>query len=220
MGRILQERAYPQGDDGHSMTDLWIAVSFKRDISLGDIATIALVVVGLSALGVAWYQLRAVARQTRAGVLLELDERWESGEVLALRRKLEALIQEVQTDAARERVTVAELFPDRLRRLREEAPERYWELFRLCGFFETVAYVSRARYISVSDLEGLLAASIRETGKLFRQHILERQNAPDGIPDLMEHFVWLVDEIERRTCWTFLDTRLISRTSRREISNV
>ena len=181
------------------MTGVWGAISFKKEITAGDIATIALAVVGLFALAVAWYQIRAVARQTRASVLLSLDERWESGEVLKLREKLEALIQEVQADAARTGVTVVELFPKRLQRLRGEAPARYSELFRLCGFFETVAYAARTRYIRVSDLEGLLAASIRETGQLFREHILERQNAPDGIPDLMEHFVWLVDEVERRT---------------------
>jgi hypothetical protein len=180
------------------MSGFWAAVSFKKEITAGDVATIALVIVGLVTLTVAWYQIRALARQTRASVLLSLDERWESGEVLKLREKLEALIQEVQADAGGG-VTVVELFPARLQRLRREAPEKYWELFRLCGFFETVAYAARTKYIRVSDLEGLLAASIRETGKLFREHILERQNAPDGIPDLMEHFVWLVDEVEKRT---------------------
>ncbi len=181
----------------------WKEVSLKKEVTLGDLATIATAVVAMCALWLAWYQLRGLARQTRATVLLTLDERWESAEVVALRQELEKLIRETAEEAKRRPatgrglLTPADLFPDRLEKLRNDDPDTYSKLFRLCGFFETVAYVARAKYITVKDLDNLLGASISDTGKLFRNHIVRRQRET-GIPGFLEHYIWLVDEIERR----------------------
>src|SRR5262249_50544523 len=111
-------------------------ISWKRELTMGDLAAACAALVAAAALWLAWHQLRALNRQTRATVLLSLDQRWESQDVIDLREELESLIRKVEREAGRQStegvaVSPADLFPERLERLRVEEPERYFKLFRL-----------------------------------------------------------------------------------------
>ena len=83
--------------------------------------------------------------------------------------------------------------------MRNTAADRevYLDLIRLCGFFETVGYVTRERYIRIADMYNLLGGSIREYGAAFREHIRHLQQDQERSRQF-EHFVWLVDEMRRR----------------------
>jgi hypothetical protein len=185
-----------------SICEWWSRSTFKDEVTLGDVATSFLAVITILALCVAWYQLRGFSRQTRASVLLALDERWESGDLVLLREDLEIFIREVVDEAKRRStpqrpVTTKEIFPERLEALRTADPDRHLRLFRLCGFFESMAYAARERYIRTSDLYNLLGVSIRDTGAVFRQHIVNRQS-DWNTPQLFEHYVWLIDQVRKR----------------------
>jgi hypothetical protein len=174
----------------------------KSDVSVGDLATAAAVVIAVVALLLGWYQLRGLTRQTRATALLALDERWEGPEMTAVRAELERVIEAVQLESrrrstARNRVWPVDIFPDALEQLRQVDPARHSQLLRFCGFFETTAYAARAHYLKASDLHSLFGASIRESGIVFRQHIKELQRLWE-LPRLYEHYVWLIDEVTRR----------------------
>jgi hypothetical protein len=183
--------------------DLWDKAKLKEDVTVGDLATTVLALIALGALIMAWYQLRGLSMQTRANILLSLDERWESGEVLKLREELNTFIVQVQ-NAATPQQTAVDLFPASLKALHGRDAASYRKLIRLCGFFETLGYAAKAKYIRVTDLHNLLGSSIGEDGKLFRQHILELQEVR---PRLLEHFLWLVDQVEKCDRQPWLERR-------------
>jgi hypothetical protein len=140
--------------------------------------------------------------QTRAAVLLSLDQRWETEPMLAYRADLDALIVEVKNEAAKlwrgqpdteilQRS--AELYAKRFARMAEENRQRYMHLMRICGFFETVGCVVRAGYVPKEDVLNLLSVSILTAGDVFQPHIAEliKQGAPKII---YENFLWIVKE--------------------------
>jgi len=179
-------------------------LTLKREITVGDIATSAAVVVAVMAAWFAWSQLRGLSRQTRATVLLTLDERWESEHMFTLRKEYEDFLEHAFSEANRRStrqrpVDVLQVCGELLEALRvsrdAKEAERYSKLFRLCGFFETLGYATTAQYIRVADVHGLLGASIAECGLVFKSHILGLQRQRPG---LLENFVELVDKIEER----------------------
>jgi hypothetical protein len=143
--------------------------------------------------------------QTRAAVLLSLDQRWESELMLTFRSDLEVLIIEVKTEAARLwrgqpeseiRKRSADLYAERLARMADENPQQYVRIFRICGFFETVGCVVHAGYVPPEDVLGLLSVSILTAGMVFRPHIkkLLEEGAPNN---LYENFLWIIEQAER-----------------------
>jgi hypothetical protein len=142
--------------------------------------------------------------QTRATVLLSLDQRWESEPMLSSRVDLDTLIVDVKGEAAKLwlgqpeieiRKRSADLYAARLARMAEEDRQQYIKLFRICGFFETVGYVVHAGYVPVKDVLDLLSISISTAGMVFNPHIkkLMKEGAPD---DLYENFLWIVEKSE------------------------
>ena len=176
-------------------------IAWKKEITLGDIATASAALVAVLALILAWVQLRGLSRQSRADVLLKLDERWESKDVVVLREEVDRFIKEIQAKAIQQQtlsghpVTAEALFPGELDQLRFGRSDRYGQLVRVCGFWETVGYSARAGYIRVRDLHGLLGGAIREHGGVFRKHIERLQTTHPG---MLEHFVWLSHEVDLR----------------------
>jgi hypothetical protein len=143
--------------------------------------------------------------QTRAAVLLSLDQRWESEPMLTCRADLEVLIVEVKSEAARVwrgqpeseiRKRSADLYAERLARMADENRERYIRLLRICGFFETVGCVVHRGYVPSADVLDLLSVSILTASMVFRPHIkkLLEEGAPDNF---FENFLWIVEQAER-----------------------
>ena len=177
-------------------------LTLKSDVSVGDLATAAAVFIAVVALLLGWYQLRGLTRQTRATALLALDERWEGPEMAVVRADLERIIAAVQAEAVRRstpqnEVSEIDVFPEALEELRRFDPGRHTQLLRICGFFETTAYAAREHYLKTSDLHSLFGSSIRDSGFVFREHIVELQKKWER-PSLYEHYVWLIDEIRER----------------------
>lgn len=206
--RVAQDRPLaedcPRGDAQIlAMTGIQVGpLTLKNDVSVGDLATAAAVVIAVVALLLGWYQLRGLTRQTRATALLALDERWEGAEMAGARADLERVIRAVQAEAVRRstpqnQVSEIDVFPEALEELRRLDPGRHTQLLRICGFFETTAYAAREHYLKTSDLHRLFGVSIRDSGFVFHQHIMDLQTRW-GVPKLFEHYVWLLDEVRKR----------------------
>jgi hypothetical protein len=143
--------------------------------------------------------------QTRAAVLLSLDQRWESEPMLTFRTDLEVLIIEIKTEAAKRwrglpesviRQRSADLYAESLALMADENRERYMRLLRICGFFETVGCVVHSGYVPPEDVLGLLSVSILTASMVFRPHI--RKLLEEGAPNnFYEHFLWIVEQAER-----------------------
>jgi hypothetical protein len=184
-----------------------------------ELTGIALATIAALALWFAWRQVREmqestrrqadsarnVELQTRANILLTLDERWETEPMLSVRRELEILISVVEAELARAdpqsrdllRLRRAPVLAARLDQMRREDFEQYFRLCKISGFFETVGYVVRAGYIPLDDVINLLGGSILEAGRVFRPHIQATKSQPGGDPRMYEHFLWLLGELEK-----------------------
>jgi hypothetical protein len=141
--------------------------------------------------------------QTRANVLLTLDERWETEPMLSVRRELQLLRLTVESELSRSDPSsattfqVPPAFAGKLDQLLAEDFEKYLRLYRIWGFFETVGYAARAGYVPIDEVINLLGGSILETGRLFRPHIQRLKESPTGDPRMYEHFLWLFSNVEK-----------------------
>jgi hypothetical protein len=204
---IANQQPTPFVDVG--LTSLHIHLSLEiTGIVLAIVSIVALIYGGrqLAALRVANNEQTKSVKyqelQTRAAVLLSLDERWETEPLLTCRANLDALIVEVKNAAAKkwlgepdEEILAksAGLYAKRFAGLAEEDRQQYAQLMRICGFFETVGCVVRAGYVPKEDVLNLLSVSILTAGDVFQPHIKEliEQGAPKII---YENFLWIVKE--------------------------
>jgi hypothetical protein len=178
--------------------------SFHIHLSL-EMTGIAIVLIALAALVYGGRQLTEMQKTTRAAVLLSLDERWENEPMLACRTNLEEMIIEVRVEAAKRwrgqseseiRRRSGDLYAERLAVMADENRQKYMQLLRICGFFETVGCVVQSGYIPTEDVLDLLRVSIRMAGVVFEPHI--KKLLEDGAPsDFFENFLWLVEEAQR-----------------------
>lgn len=144
--------------------------------------------------------------QTRAHVLLALDQRWESEPISSARAELIKLIHAVKAEAAQKWLGLpetevirrsSELYAAKLQQIRTSDNDLYLRLFQICGFFETLGYVAYAKYIPVGDVINLLGGSINTAGMVFKPHLQKLLNEEGGDKHLFEYFLWLLREMER-----------------------
>lgn len=187
----------------------------KVNFSL-ELSGVALAIIAIFALLFARRQLgqmraatAAQNNQVRATVLLSLDERWES-ELMLAARKSTALKQRVRTQAVKNwpadseselRNKIGEVYANEFQTLRagdDTAQTLYLQLFQLCGFFETVGYVSRAGYIPETDIIGLFGNAIIDTGSVFTPHIAKLLGEDGANPELYSSFLSLYQRTVQR----------------------
>jgi hypothetical protein len=146
--------------------------------------------------------------QLRASVLLTLDQRWETEPLLTSRAELFALEKAVLEEAAGRwadrsitdlRRLSAPLFASRLEDLEHQDPAKYLRLFQICGFFETVGYVTKANYLTLTDVSELFSVSINATAVVFRLYIQDLLDVRGADRRLFYNLRWLIAEIERRS---------------------
>jgi hypothetical protein len=185
-----------------------------------ELTTPVLIGIASGALIFAWWQVRAMhesnrklaesavsqERQARARVLLSLDERWESETVTTAIAELQALISEVENDLVRRhpetnladlRRRSAPIYLAKLREMERREPSRYLRIFRICAFFETVCYVVKAGYLTLSDVFELFSVSVNATAMVFRLYIEEVVRQEGANPTLYSNYRWLIAEIEK-----------------------
>lgn len=170
-----------------------------------DLVQLLVAAIALWALIVAWRQLSTMSLQARAGILLSLDQRWESEPLTSIRALVRVLVDKVAEDArrrgpglteAQRRARSAEIYADELQQKRTQTPEEYSRLFQLCGFFETVGYVARAEHIPVADIINLLGGALLMAGMVFKSHIEKLHQEEGGDRHAYEHFLWLLERTE------------------------
>ena len=144
--------------------------------------------------------------QLRANVLLSLDERWESEPIMSAIADLQALVNEVQREAAtlypganfiELRRLSAPFYVTKFQRMEKDEPSRYARMFRICGFFETVGYVVRADYVTLADVFKLFSVSINTGAMVFRPYIEEILQVEGADSRLYSNFRWLIAEVEK-----------------------
>ncbi len=172
------------------------------DLTLGDWAAFAALVVAALALAQFW----RTVRQNRAGILLSMDARWNDKSMLEARTALFELMREVD-QAAKEQAPgrpplqikekSEEIFAERLEKIHGDELDRYNKLKRICSFFEMAGYLARNRYIPRKDVINLFGGAILSAGRTFSQHIESIQSRPGDTGKVWEHMIWLVGETRK-----------------------
>jgi hypothetical protein len=181
----------------------WIA-----QIIVAVIALAAAIVAGIAAF-VAWQQLGEMTNYRRqrlkianATLLMELDHRFDSGELAEARKLIMKIAEEigVAISTARPLVNdqeklqrIIDEWTRRLADMRANDGDKYSLLLRLGGFFETVGMMVKREYVSKDDALGLFMGPIVMFGRNFKPHIEERQKEA-GVPaGMFEHALYLYE---------------------------
>jgi hypothetical protein len=204
-----------------------VAPQLHEEIETGWHVHVSLELTGLLLAGIAglalwfaWRQVREMQEstrkqadsarnlelQTRANILLTLDQRWETKPMLGVRRELQTLISMVEGELLKAagpipadalKLRTAPLFVVSLNQMRVDDFKKYFRLYKICGFFETVGYVSRIGYIPIDDVINLLGGSVLEAGRVFRPHIQRAKEEAGSDQRMYENFLWLLSELEK-----------------------
>lgn len=176
---------------------------------------IAIAFIAAGAAIFAGFQVRAMntarAEQLRilnATLLMELDKRWDSGEMQRARRAFQDTFEQVNGVVASNHPNLRDTEKDQkireewtktLGEMRKSAKPTYARLMIICGFFETVGLMVKREYISIDDALDLFAGPIINVGRCFRGHIKDREKEM-GVPSgLYEHALELCDAAQHRT---------------------
>jgi hypothetical protein len=168
-------------DPARWWTDLW---------QLGQLGPL---LAGIALLAVFW-QLRRAQQSRKAGLLIELDRRFESAEMRAARVLLKRLYEIARNELGEKgtesdavvRTTV------RLNQLFAERPADYADLAQLAAFFETLGYLMRRRYLGLRDITGVYGDAILFVDAVYRPHLeWRRQRERPASPTLYDSTVAL-----------------------------
>ena len=146
-------------------------------------------------------------KTNKANVLLSLDQRWESEPILSARADLQMLIESVRAEAtqrwpglseAERKRRSSEIFAEKLQQMRIAADKtRYLQLFRICGFLETLGYVAATGYLPVKDVINLLGGSILTAEMVFNPHMDKLLNEEGADKRMYECCRWLFEETKK-----------------------
>jgi hypothetical protein len=142
---------------------------------------------------------------TRASILLALDERFGSEAMQRARTEMGNLHDEVIAEAQQKwrafdqpeiRRRSSDLYAEKLDQMRTADRPRYIVLLNACGFFDTVGYVTKSKYVPLGDILRLFSATVTIGGILFEGHIRKlREDSPDKT--VFENFSWLIEEARK-----------------------
>jgi hypothetical protein len=173
------------------------------------VAQVLVTLIAIAAAVVAWFQLGEMGdyrkqrlRIANATLLLELDHRFDSKELVEARELFVQTAEEISAAVsgkhplANEEEKLVKMIADwteRLDALRKDGKDKYSQLLRIGGFFETVGMMVKREYVSAQDALGLFRGPILMFGRYFKPHIDSRQNEA-GVPKgLFEHALYLYD---------------------------
>jgi hypothetical protein len=156
------------------------------------VSQIILVVVATGTLFGAVMSLQESARTRKAGLLLQLDDRFEADSMKEARTLMRTTQDAVKsavtqanlhaTDEAKEEPMRAE-WGKQLSAMRASNQQDYMKLLAYVGFFETVGRMVKLKYVSLEDIVSLFEEPILNMERAFRQHAADRiaLGAPKGL---------------------------------------
>lgn len=160
---------------------------------LARIAAVGLFLAAFLAVLAARKQITATISQNRASIMLQLDSRWESDEMIGSRTLMFKIWSEVRKDEVPENYDGA--FKRRLDTMQNaEDPTPYREMLRLAGFFETAGWMVDKEYVTFEDFENLFGDSLKMFGSVCETHLRGRQKK-ENKPRYYEHALSLIREV-------------------------
>jgi hypothetical protein len=176
------------------------------------LGTLALVGIAIFAAIWAKRQVEAAAKanehaahQSKAAFLLELDRRWESREMSMARRHFNELEKAatdhmtafIHMDGHRQKMEREEYYSRTLYTMMNQQTSVYLNLMRICGFWETMGYLVKNKYIPIENIVDLFGGGVISFDDAFRVHLTNR-GEEKGVPDgFFEHALYLATEVRK-----------------------
>lgn len=173
----------------------------------GAVATLLLALAAVIGLWFTFYQVRRYSIQGKASFLFNLDQMFEGPDFTKTRVAFSLLRTEIEKnieaghghEAAEGKARLLrEEFSRRLYTMRQDAPEDYLHIMKLCGFFETVGLLVERDYVALEDIVGLYGGSIVRAEEVLRTHLEKRIEEPDMPDGYFENFRSLVAKTRER----------------------
>lgn len=151
-------------------------------LAIAAVAASLTAAAAMSALALAWGQIRAARSGIKSTFILEFDRRWE-GEMKPVRAKFLKMRTEIKDrvhsqysnlNAEDTEAKMGDECSKHLHSFRSENPAEYNDLMSIVGFFETVGYSIHKNHIPVDDVSDLFGEAIRDLDRLFWKHIQKR----------------------------------------------
>lgn len=152
-------------------------------------------------------EIRSRSQQARAAFLLENHVQWQA--LSDARLTFNALVNEiarpVEKNHSGEGSSALEgfkrdAFEPEINSLYESKSkikqETYRDLTNLAGFFETMGYMVKRKYIPEGDAINLYMGPILQMGTVLARHIAWRQNKIHTPPGLYENLLYLIERAE------------------------
>jgi hypothetical protein len=172
------------------------------------VAAVVVMFVAIITLPIAAYQVWISRKQHQAGVLLELDQRWESSDLLVARQDLDGLIDTIDRRADEEKNGQAQaikrshsedLFASQIaslvRSTNDEDTKKYQNLIRVLNFIETMGYVAKSGYLDKHDIIEVFGGVLLTNRRVFHRFITAKQERAGTTGKAWEYSQWLFGEV-------------------------
>lgn len=150
-------------------------------------------------------QLKVIANQAQATLLLGLVGKWNSDKMY---ESIQAWV-EIKTQAkiyvfsrnpglADKEIMkkLKEHFKEIMDELQNNDYKKYSTMMRMLDFFEIVGQLVKRRYILLTDIDGLFRGPILDAGIACVSHINDRQHERALVAGLYENALFLISKIE------------------------
>lgn len=160
---------------------------------------IAQVIIALATVSGALFagkQLVDVRRSSRAALLLQLDERFDSQELRDARTLFADMHGDIQqivsgqnlnANDQKKRELVCQEWTKTLNNLLSQDHSGYLRLLGYLGFFETIGVMVKKKYIAEHDVMDLYRGPLVDIGGAFSTHIAERSKEMGVTNGMFEH---------------------------------
>lgn len=158
--------------------DLTDTIISENIIKINAASIIFLTVVLIA---VAWLQLGALNKTSRADFLLRIDDRYSSPEIIKARITIQELYRKTSPSGqGYSEDDVTKRIADEIQVLGKETSsescEKFVYLLNLLDFLETISYFSNKGYVSVKEINELLGCTITFNYKVFQGWIKYRRD--------------------------------------------
>jgi hypothetical protein len=151
-------------------------------------------------------QLKVIANQAQATLLLDLVEKWNSESMHQSRAAFDDVEAKAKDHISSEHPGVSDKeFKNKLRlyfqtamvELDKTDSKKYSAALGMLSFFELIGVLVKRRYVLLSDIDGLFRGTILDIGLAYELHINDEQQNKGVQPGYYENALFLISEIEK-----------------------
>jgi hypothetical protein len=152
-------------------------------------------------------QVKTIAKQAQATLLLDLLDKWNSEEMKKAKVIYLTIVPDIKVAKFQEHANLND--QDSMNKLKdhfktiidklfnEDRLGDYVTLMQMMNFFESIGMLVKNKYIPFADMDALFRGPIIDASRLFVLHVEGRQNEKGAAPGLYENALFLFSKTEK-----------------------